>query len=650
VRKAIILIAVVLFIMSFSAFYHVESDAQWIAVSNSIVSSVVFYDIDGDKQVEIVAPGFILDGNVELQMPDSQVIKYDYDGDGTLDLLLYRPAGQLIVFVNSVSYVFPAPVKSTVAVYSGGIVIGDSIFSHWEKLVVPSNAKSLAPVYTGKTLGVVFIDDSGNLMYREDASTRLVYPFTVDYSIVDATVVGNKLYVALITSSGLCVLVSQDTTTGATEIRNIGMGLTWVRFVGASLVYQVGRTTYVYDLYSGSTEILDTDTIKIIYPVRDPNSFALLTIDMIKIYTNATLLVSTYPAPRFSEVYSVDVNGDVVVAATSRGIYLYGTDLPVLSVSAPTNVFVNEPIPINITGSFDSTYVVVNGSRYDVIANPMTIRLSNPGTYNVLVVACKNAVCTTKTLKIEVKIKTMKVSISAPTVAEPYSQINVNITVADASTGKPVVASCKVKVSDEENYYTAIDGKLSVVAVAVPKDAEIPITVVCSSPGYLDSVASTSIQVSSYYYVADIIYGGGGVFTVKVYNKYTGEPFTGTIEATLDGKPTSLSGNNIKVPPGVHNLTITLIRNGVVLGRYSWTVSYYQDILQAPTNQQIIVGDRVVKVTETSTVATTVTLKTPVTVEVTSPLLPTGTFLLGLGLGILIFFIQVQKRRQEVGK
>jgi len=650
-KRTEMLIVIALLLLEITAFHSVRSDVQWIKVSDSVVSTVALYDIDSDGKPEIVTPSFILDDNGILQIPLSQLIKYDYDGDGILDLILYRPSeGQLIVFINSVSYVYSIPINSEIEVYSNGLKIGNKLYSHKTELAIPSDAKSVAPLYYDGALRAVYIDTTGNLMYYDGGTKRLIYPLTESYTIIDATAVGSKIYVVLATPLRSNVLISYNVNTGESSIRIIGSNITWERFILSNLVYQIGSNTYVYDLDSGNISLLDAMTSRIIYPIMNPNSFAIVSHDSIKIYINGMSSPSIYSTPSVSEVYSVDAGGDMIVIATSDGVYVYGKDVPTLNISAPSVAFVNEPIPVNITGSFDKAYITVDDKRYEFYSNPVSIAISKPGTHNIVATACKNMICTSKTVQILVKAKTMKINIVAPKTVEPYSQLNVTIVVTDANTGRPVEATCRVRVSDSESYYTATGGKVNIMVTALPKGVEIPIVAECSATGYINSSSSMSITISSYYYMAELIYVGGGTFVINAYNKYTSEPFNGTIEASLDGKAVPIVGNRVTVPPGNHTLDITLKRNDIVVGKYRWSVTYYPDISQVPPNQQVIIGDRVREVTETITTTKIATITIPVTVETVNPLILAGMFIFGVGLGLAILFLQAQRQKRHTGK
>jgi len=650
-NKAGVLAIITLLLLEFASLHIVRSDIQWINVSNSVVPTVALYDIDGDGSPEIVTPSFIIDDKGVLQIQMSQVIKYDYDGDGKLDLLLYRSSdGQLVAFINSVSYVYSAPAGSEVIAYSNGLKVGDRILSHGKELILPADAKSVAPIYRDGTLGAVYIDANGNLIYYDGNTKVLIYLVTTDYTIIDATAISNKIYVALSTQQQIAVLITYDIVSRLLSIKIIGGEVTWGRFVLSQFIYQVRNTVYAYDLESGKVSVLGNAVSRIIYPILNPSSFAIVSLGLIKIYVNGTSSPLTYPAPPGVEVYLVDIDGDILVVTTSGGIYVYGRGVPSLDVSAPATAFVSEPIAINLTGTFDYAYITVDGRKYDFYLNPVVIIINEPGIHNITATACKNLICVSKTVWIAVVTKTMNISVSAPNVVEPYSQLEINITITDSGTGKPVDATCRVRISDIEDYYTATQGKINIATVAVPKGAEIPIVVECFATGYTGSSTSLSIPLSSYYYTVDLVYIGGGVFTIRAYNIYTGEPFDGVIEATVDGRPVPVTKNKLVVGPGNHTVVVILKIDNAVVGRYTWTVTYYPDISQVPPGQQVIIGDRVREVTTTATFTKTTTVPVPVTIETINIPMAVGIFMFGLGLGLAILFLQgqIQKRRTGV--
>jgi len=636
-----ILVVLLLILLGATPIHTLGDSVQWIKVSNSVVPTAVLYDIDADGRLEVVAPSFIIDESGVLPIAPVQVVKYDYDGDGRLDLILYSPAsGQLVVFINSTSYVYSVPANSTVEVYSGGLRIGSKVVSHRMELAAPTDAKSFAPIYSGGALSLVYIDSNGRLIYYDQAKKWIIYTFTEDYTIIDAAMHRNEIHVALtVAAGGSSVLLSYSVDTGMILMKILGSNVTWGRFVGSKFVYRAGNTLYVYDLATRSISALDFYAIRVVYPVMDLHTLAVISPGAIRVYTNGTL-VATYQAPPSTEVYSVDIEGGSVVAATSGGIYVGGKEVPTIKVYAPLSVYAGEPIPVNIIGDFDYAYVTVDGRRYDFWSNPLNITLSKPGTYSMTVTACKNLLCVSDTLQVTVKARTMTIKIAAPKSVEPYSQLEITISVIDSITGRLVEALCRVEVSGNEKYYTATGGTVNVSTVAVPVGTEVPIVVECSAPGYADAAASVSVPVSSYYYAVDLIYAGGGVFTIRAYNRYTGEPFNGTIEAAVDGRPAQVLGNRVTVPPGNHTLAVTLKKGEVVVGRYTWTITYYPDISQVPAGLHVVVGDRVQRETVTRTATVTTTRTVPMTVETANPFTLAGVFMLGLGLGVTILLLQ----------
>jgi len=650
--RAGLFIVISLLLLEMVGHYAVGVNVQWIKVSDAAAQSVALYDIDGDGRPEIVTPGFILTGNGVLQMQAVQVIKYDFDGDGKLDLLLYRPEnGQLTVFINSTSFVYSVPAGSDIRIYSGGLNIGGVLFSHRKWLAAPASARSVAPVYNGErqSLGAVYTDSGGNLKYYDGAEDRLIFAAAADFTIIDAAMSGDRVYVVLAAPLNISILISCNVSTPASAriLKVIGGSITWSKFLGTSFVYLVGGTLYVYNLDSGDTSVLDTAVSRIIYPVLNPDSFAVVTRGLIKVYTYGASSPLIYFTPPGVEVYSVDVDGDILVAATSDGIYIYGKDMPTLDVSAPVTAFVYEPIAINLTGSFDYAYITVDGRRYENRSNLVFVVIDEPGVHNITVTACRGLLCVSRTVQVAVKARTMSISVSAPKSAEPYSRLEIGITVTDTSTGLPVDAVCRVRISDSEHIYAASRGRINITAASVPKGAEIPITVTCSATGYMESSVSLSIPISSYYYVADLVYTGGGVFTVRAYNNYTGEPFNGIIEAAVDGVPVSIAENKIVVSPGNHTIEVVMRIGDAVVGRYVWTVTYYSDISEVPAGQQVVVGDRVQRIVSVVTTTKTTTVPVPAVIETVNIPMAAGLFVFGLGLGLTILFLQgqIQKRR-----
>lgn len=628
------------------ALHAVPSQAQtggWLKVYDRGVETVLLYDIDNDGKNEIVTNDFILDGKSVLTLQHSILAKIDYNGDGKLDLVQYVPeTGKLFIITGGSTKTVTVYSNREARFFGHGLQIGPEIYAYNTNLVLPSNNLIAAPVDIDGKLNAVYIDNSGLVLYDGSKKT-IIYPLSTNNTVIDAGYdsATKTLHVLVKSENSTAAIIDYNIETASSTIHIINYPINMGYYINGVFIGVSGTT--VFELAPDKEPIVIGTGEKLIYPCKDIDSFALISAGEISLYKveneNATKELSL---PSLVGVRYVDIVGNEAVATTSNGIYYYGSELPKLEIKAPPTVTVNRNFQVIINGSFTTAYVTIGGNSY-TINKPSTlnIKVSTVGQHTLVVKACKGIYCITDTRTIIAMPRQLKIDVTAPQNVKPYTPFNITTKIYDPQTGKaPENTMCNIESIGENRIIPLTTPTDTVTLLAVPVGLEVPIEITCNGPEYGSISKTITIPVSEYYITANLTYKGGGKFIVYAYNKYTREPFLGTITVSVDGKNTAYIKNNgeFTIPPGQHTVSIKLVQNGITYGKYQYNVKYYDDISKAPPSEQIIVGDRVQYVTKYVNHTITRTVSKPVVIEKVNTSIIIGVLALGVGVGILFSY------------
>jgi hypothetical protein len=642
ILRRVLTLAIILLPLVLGFFPTANAQSDWVKIYDKPVNHAVLYDIDSDGELEVVTDEAIIDGRAVIETLPSLVFKADYNHDGFPELVTYTPStGRLVIEGAGISKVYTVAANITYySVYNDGFVLGNYVFGSGKYLYIDwVNPAGIVPLVVGDKLYAVYVDPEKGLVMFDGKTYEYVFPAAPTTMVVGAGTAGDSVYVLLSSETGTLMIeynpVQAELTMAIYDLR-VSKGY----FVDG--VFVATGESAIYAISMNGFKVLGYAS-KFIYPADDMKSFVQVLPPYITIaeIRNGTMVV-TDKFFYLEYVKAADYANGKAVAVFQDGVYLYsGVEYPKVDVSAPAVVMANESFTVNVTGKFDYVEVTIGTETYTANSSPavFNITLPWPGEHTIVVKACASqTACLATEKKIIVTPRPLKLRLSYPEKVDPYSTFELSIEAYDGLTNEKVEdVRCIVEVAGT-NEAKQVTPFTNVSLNAVPVGLDVPLTVKCWGDAYEQVMKSVSIPVSEPYMNVSLTYVGGGKFIVEAYNAITKEPFDGTIVVRVNGSRSVYSRRAlIKVPPGEHIIEIELVKGNVVYLITRYVIKYYENVMEAPAGEPIIVGDRVVTQTVTKTVNHTVTVTTPKIVEIekTNLSLVVGVLVLGVGVGIM---------------
>jgi len=628
-----------------------QTSASWVKIYDQGEPKVLFYDVNKDGVNEIVTNEFMLSGNSPLYFRYSEIAKINYEGNGYLDLVQYVPdSGKLFILMGNSSLTLTAPINSHLVPHTYGFQIGNVVYGRSSQIVLPSNI-SAAPVVIDGKLYATLIDNNGLVLY-DGSHENVIYPLSSNNMVVDAGYdEGTKTLYVIVTSNTSSALIVYNVNSSDIKIQVFNFPISKAFFING---LYIAVSNGIFEIEPGNDPIIINPSSSLVYPIENVSNFAILSsneIDIYKVEGNNISLVLQLPS--LNGIESIDYSKGEVIASASDGIYYIGEKFPTVSLKFPDSIIAGQNFSIQISGNFDSVHLTVAGQEYNV-KSPTTIitTINTVGNQTILVKAYKGSFSTTYEYNMVVLTRPININIVAPNSVKPYQPFNISLSIFDNITGKAPTAFCYISIPAENRTITVNLPFDTVQLTAIPIGLEVPINIYCSGPLYGTVSKSISIPISDYYYTVNLTYLGAGKFVAYAYNIYTNDPFGGRMIVAVDGGNHTVINNNgtFTVSPGSHTVSINLTKDNIVYGKAQFTVQYYDDISKVPPSVSVVVGDRVQYITKYVNYTTTVTVSSPVPIEKVNIPTTVGVLALGIGLGVLLWYLLPPKLVKSLWK
>jgi len=594
----------------------VVAGAAWVAVGEPVYPFATA-DIDGDGAPELVTPAYVWDGGALVNTTEMLVVaKADVDGDGLNEIVTYAPVSGVVTLYNPPlidEYTVDPGAEEVVAtsrsVRVGGVVVTGAGAMDW----------GVAGAVSGDDYVLADINSTGLYLYLSwRGSIVHVYP-AINASIVDVALFDRTVVVLLDVVNGSAVYVYDDVT-GSGRLTIYPGAEPRAGYIASPDVVYVFSDDVLYRLAGGRvTPVFGYEAF--FYPAGAGAGDAVL-------YTGHRLIAVRLGAESVAVLATVDYrstplwadyDGFKFFVASGTGIEMYIRDpAPAVSVAVPPVVYVGEDIIVVVSGNYTTATVSGPGATYTITETNTTLKFKAniPGKYEIVAVACTvPGACTRVAVPVTVAPRPLEILVEAPENVTPYQPFTVNVEAYDAITME--LADNVLCTAEVEGYGivgTTVPGPITLPAV--PTGTSVVVHLTCRGPTYQETTKTLALALSEPYLDADLDYLGAGKFRIHVYNKFTGQPYTGEIYYYVNGLGPQIPTPDLTftLQPGEYNITIEAVFNNVPIYRETIPVRYYETIFEVPAGERVIVGDRIIEVVKNQTVTVTVT-KTQVEVK-----------------------------------
>lgn len=627
-----------------------------------------------------------LTSNIGLAETYTKVFLYDFNGDGSLDIIssygvtrlvdgstvlfnrsldIYRfkcdSINNCLLIVDGRSGFIHSPGRREAEIFiTYPITISNYPYSilsfenkvYWNKRLYSSELEPIGAIYG------LFYDNTIAMVYIERFSSRLVVDikglgvFMLNIplmGVISGVGYSNGTYYVLLSTNTGSVFIEWNPLTGALRLFPYDLRVTsTLLFDGRGFI--VNGEAGVYYIESGRYSFLASGRgVKV-------------TLDGLIIVSSGKKIIVYKPLDRgLSIIREVDLKEDIVDAdyymdilsyATISGIfYIRFTPLRTITLSIPDTVIAGSDVRISIIGNFTRAFLNLPGLGIITLTKSnasITWRPTIVGSYIVsaLVDVEGETIYVSRFINVNPRPAILELRVPSERV-KPYSTITITPELYDGLTRAKltsITGLCTLHVSGVE-YPARL--WLPITVQAKPIGLEVPVRAICSLPSPYFNVESYKVlRVNETYVSLDFIYIGGGNIYVHAINIYTRESISGVLRASIGGESITVPiPGYIRVKPGSWSISFEFESNGVVLARGSQTIVYYSSIDEAPERAPIVVADRPVTVTTREVITETALLTALAPVRIIETLPVAAAFIAGLTLALVPLIVLIIRGR-----
>jgi len=618
------LLAALTVLAALAALYPVSAGGGGSWVEFQVVASdIVAYDFDGDGYDELLLlPDYVVDNYVLLRSPYPQyrnALLADVDLDGERELVLYT-GGTYLAYKGTrlVGEFQLGSGEPVVDLLGRAVAVGNRVLFNMSVYEF-SGAGKLYPAVAGGKLFAVY--RSGNALYIEDTEGNRWLAYGDAIEPIGAVVALGKAYILGRAPLGGTVYIEYKLG-GEAEV--VGFTVELARAVAWAPATEefiaVSEDGFVYRVSKGYL-VLAVDGRYVGFDGYHVYLYSGGKLAVYRLPTRATVAVLELPEPRVPDVFG----GTFPTVAVRYGYKTYVYSLlpePRLRMSLPGRAVVGEPVRYSLT-AFHAVAVTlsVNGTALPLEGS---VKFNRSGVYVFTASASNGIVTVTETYALRVDPRPLHLSLEVKGTPVAYVPFGVVVKAYDGLTGSAV-----------EGLYCSLS--VGGASVAAESWREVMVRVEPAQKGEVKEVLKATCGDGSYYAVAEhsatvavrpavanatIDYLGGGVVVIRFVG-VAGEPVPGAVKVYLNGRfvssdltPYRLEG----LVPGDNLVVVEFAPEvpGYANATYRLQVHYAEDVALLPPEHAIeaLVADRVEVLN--NTVLITVT-EPPVTRTVAQP-------------------------------